>query len=280
MQWTMYDHEGQRKYLTASEVRAFLSKARNSEIDVYSFCWMMAVTGCRISEALSLTEKSIDFESGHVIIRSLKKRGKQIFRAVPLPTEFLNQLRSWLSSGALARERLWPWSRMTGYRRICEVMRAAGICGSYASPKGLRHSFGVRAIQASVPLTLVQRWLGHADIKTTAIYTSAMGPEEREIASRMWRESNAFSRPRAGASQPKPPTRSEGGAAKRPAVEPALRPCRVAKGPGTPPPRPSLPKLTKVVMSAPVSRLRDLLCCPMLQFWLKRLQESYDFSST
>jgi integrase len=75
---------------------------------------------------------------------------------------------------------------MTGYRRIREVMLEAGIRGSYATPKGLRHGFGVRAIQAQVPLNLVQRWLGHADIKTTAIYTNAMGPEEREIASRMW----------------------------------------------------------------------------------------------
>src|SRR5690606_18501731 len=91
--------------------------------------------------------------------------------------------------------RLWPWSRMTGYRRICEVMDKAGIAGSYASPKGLRHGFGVRAIQANVPLTLVQKWLGHADIKTTAIYTCAMGPEEREIAARMWRSSRAGSRP-------------------------------------------------------------------------------------
>lgn len=80
---------------------------------------------------------------------------------------------------------------MTGYRRICEVMSDAMVQGSYASPKGLRHGFGVRAIQASVPLTLVQRWLGHADIKTTAIYTSAVGPEEREIASRMWRHEGA-----------------------------------------------------------------------------------------
>lgn len=135
-----------------------------------------------------MTRDCIDFETKHVIIRCLKKRGKRVFRAIPLPAAFLDFLKGWFRNGEDASQLLWPWSRMTGYRRICEVMDSAGIRGAYASPKGLRHGFGVRAIQSGVPLTLVQRWLGHADIKTTAIYTSAMGPEEREIASRMWRQ--------------------------------------------------------------------------------------------
>ncbi|WP_296583951.1 tyrosine-type recombinase/integrase [Xanthobacter sp.] len=56
-----------------------------------------------------------------------------------------------------------------------------------ASPKGLRHAFGVHAVRSGVPLILVQKWLGHEDIATTAIYTNVLGPEEREIAERMWR---------------------------------------------------------------------------------------------
>lgn len=186
MPWTMYNREGQRKYLTKAETQSFLVAAANRNELVHSFCWVIAVTGCRISEALALTEKNIDFEAQHIVIHSLKKRGKRVFRAIPVPSNLLNKLKKWLAIGALSGERLWPWSRMTGYRRICEVMKAAGICGSYATPKGLRHGFGVAATQSSVPLTLVQRWLGHADIKTTAIYTSAMGPEERELAARMW----------------------------------------------------------------------------------------------
>lgn len=35
-------------------------------------------------------------------------------------------------------------------------------------------------------MNLVQRWLGHASMKTTAIYLLAIGAEECEIASRMW----------------------------------------------------------------------------------------------
>jgi integrase len=66
-------------------------------------------------------------------------------------------------------------------------MIAADIHGACAMPKGLRHAFGVNAFQAKVPPHLIQRWLGHASLRTTAIYGDVMGAEERSIAARMWR---------------------------------------------------------------------------------------------
>jgi hypothetical protein len=82
--------------------------------------------------------------------------------------------------------RLWSWSPVTAWRHVKAVMQAAGIRGVQASPKGLRHGFGVAAVQAHIPLNLVQRWLGDAQLSTTAIYAEAIGPEEQEIAARMW----------------------------------------------------------------------------------------------
>lgn len=191
--WTVTDGTGRRKYLTGKEREAFLHSAATRDRPVRSFCWMLAGTGCRISEALALSEQSIDFEAGHVIIQSLKKRGRSLFRTIPLSPALLRQLRQALDAGELSPERMWPWSRMTGYRRVREVMQAARIIGPHASPKGLRHAFGVCAIQSNIPLNLVQRWLGHADIKTTTIYTDAMGAEERDFASRMWLHENSRS---------------------------------------------------------------------------------------
>jgi hypothetical protein len=52
-----------------------------------------------------------------------------------------------------SKEKLWPWSRKTAYTRVIEVMERAGIEGSQASPKGLRHGFGVACIEKGIPST-------------------------------------------------------------------------------------------------------------------------------
>ncbi|MCW2406949.1 hypothetical protein M2336_003633 [Sphingobium sp. B1D7B] len=182
-----FDSFGSRKYLTADEIDRFVQQSNKNSLEVHAFCSIIAYTGCRISEALSFTQQNIDFSSRQAIIKCLKKRGKAVFRAVPLPAPILKLFKRWFSRRTTSNERLWPWCRMTGYRRIRETMISAGIVGSHASPKGLRHGFGVRAVQSNIPLNLIQRWLGHADIKTTSIYTFVVGPEERLIAQRMWR---------------------------------------------------------------------------------------------
>jgi site-specific recombinase XerD len=81
---------------------------------------------------------------------------------------------------------LWRWSRTTAWTHVKTIMRAARIAEERAMPKALRHAFGVGGTQAGIPLYLIQRWLGHADIQTTAIYTNVMGDEERALADRMW----------------------------------------------------------------------------------------------
>ncbi len=55
-----------------------------------------------------------------------------------------------------------------------------------ATPKGLRHPFGISAVSKGIPLNLAQRWLGHAQVSTTAIYADRVGEEAKSIASRMW----------------------------------------------------------------------------------------------
>ena len=184
---SLYTANGRRKYLTQNERRSFICAASHGEADILAFCWLLCETGCRISEALALRPDRIDYGAGVIVIESLKKRRSGVFRAVPISPPLMRQLRK-LAASIPPNERIWPWCRMTGYRRIKEAMIRAGVAGPQASPKGLRHGFAVAAIGAGVPLNLVQRWLGHADLATTAIYTHAVGDEEREIARRMWKK--------------------------------------------------------------------------------------------
>jgi site-specific recombinase XerD len=86
----------------------------------------------------------------------------------------------------LREKPLWSFSRCTAWRLVKRVMSEAGVLGARACPRGLRHGFGVGALQSGIPVTLLQRWLGHARLTTTAIYVQASGPEEREIAKIFW----------------------------------------------------------------------------------------------
>ena len=180
----MFDGKGRRKYLNDGERRAFLRMVE-SETDPLrkSFCFVLFYTGCRISEALAVTGYHLDLTQGCVVFETLKRRRRGLFRSVPIPdhlTELLKQLA--VSSG----ERVWPFSRPTGYRLVKGLMRQAGIEGVMCCPKGLRHGFGVACIAKGIPLTNVQKWLGHARLETTAIYLDVSGDEERELAKRLW----------------------------------------------------------------------------------------------
>ncbi|MGU3420825.1 tyrosine-type recombinase/integrase [Methylobacterium sp. D54C] len=176
---------GRRKYVNHGERARFIAAAATRPPQIETLCLMLAWTGCRISEALGTTYGDLDPDCGLVSVRCLKKRRDGIVREVPVPRAFLDMLAHVHGAGP-STARLWPIGRTTAWRQVKEVMELAHVGGHAASPKGLRHGFGVHAVRSGVPLNLLQRWLGHADIATTSIYTDLMGPEEREVAARMW----------------------------------------------------------------------------------------------
>jgi integrase/recombinase XerD len=183
----IYDPHGHRLYLTSSERAAFRVAAETAPREVRTYCWTLLYTGCRPSEALALTADRVDFQAAVLTFESKKKRRPGIYRAVPVPATLLDALD--LVHGLRDRKtraRLWTWSLKTAYTRVREVMVKANIAGPHATAKGLRHGFGVACIEKGIPLNLVQRWLGHAQLATTAIYTDAVGDEERHIAARLW----------------------------------------------------------------------------------------------
>lgn len=187
---SLYTSEGQRKYVTAAERQRFLSSAVSfPRPEIATLCLTLAQTGCRVSEALKVVPGAVSPEEGFITLRSLKRRGGAVvFREVPVPMDLIAAIEAVHDlRGAVSSAPLWTVSRSTAWDWVKLVMSRAGIVGGpHASPKGLRHGFAIHAIRSGVPLNLVQRWLGHSSIRTTAIYLQVMGVEEREIAARMW----------------------------------------------------------------------------------------------
>ena len=182
----MFDRRGSRKYLNGAERRAFL-RAIESEQDVTrrTFGLTLFYTGCRISEALNLMTGCVDLAAKAVVFETLKRRGRGHFRPVPIPDTLVTLLDKVLRSAAPS-SRVWNFSRPTGYRLIKGCMARARITGGMACPKGLRHGVAVACLSQKIPLTTVQKWLGHARLETTAIYLDVSGEEERELAQRLW----------------------------------------------------------------------------------------------
>ena len=182
---SLYDGQGQRKYLHQKEVRRLLAAAERGDSVTNLFCQVLYYAGCRLSEALELTPRRLDVETCCIIFRTLKRR-KLTFRHVPVPKPLLTALLAH-ADGRDPHALLFPWCRQTGWRRIKALMDAAAISGPQATPKGLRHQFGCRGVSNQVPESSVGKWLGHANPKSTHVYTAVTGDEAQALAKRMWR---------------------------------------------------------------------------------------------
>jgi integrase/recombinase XerD len=193
MEWSLYDARGRRKYLVSKERWAFVDTALKAEGRIATFCAVLAFSGARISEVLALTPDQLDEANGTINFETLKRRRRGLIRAVPVPQRLFDLLdeahgfRAALEQPSAARCRLWRWSRTTAWRRVKEVMRDAGELDHLSMPKALRHAFGAAATLEMISPLIVQKWMGHARIETTQIYTALVGNEERRLARSTWK---------------------------------------------------------------------------------------------
>ena len=182
----MSSPSGSRKYLNRHERRTYL-RVISAEADPLRRAFMLTVffTGCRISEALNLLVSRVDAAAEALTFETLKRRKPGCFRTVPIPTTLARLLQR-LVSGQPSERRVWGFSRSTAFRMIKAAMKEANITGAMAMPKGLRHGLAVACLSVKIPLTTIQKWLGHARLETTAIYLDLLGEEEHALARRLW----------------------------------------------------------------------------------------------
>jgi integrase len=193
---SLYARNAERKYTNQAERQRFLAVMGRQTSERALFSLLLAWTGGRPSEVLALMPLSFQIERSVVILPTLKRR-KPHAREVPIPPGLMAAidrrfgLRELQRNSETANRRLWSWSsRITVWRFVKGGMLEAGIVGRAACPRGLRHGFAVNALQASVPLNVVQKWLGHSRISTTAIYAAVAGPEEMLFAERFWKSAS------------------------------------------------------------------------------------------
>lgn len=141
--------------------------------------------GLRIQEALSLTEPDLDPRRGSLLVRH-GKGGRR--REIGMDAWGWEQLRPWLASrrdlpvGPLfcvidGPTRGRPWSSAAVRVELRRLASHAGVRRRFA-PHQLRHAHAVELAREGVPLNIIQRQLGHANLGTTSVYLQGIDTEE------------------------------------------------------------------------------------------------------
>jgi site-specific recombinase XerD len=142
-------------------------------------------SGLRITEALSLAESDLDPARGSVVVRC-GKGGKR--REVGMDRWAWQHLDAWIQIRVTMRVGALlcvidgptqgrPWSPTAARATLRQLAVTAGVRRRFA-PHQLRHAHAVEMAREGVPLNVIQRQLGHANLGITSIYLQGIDSSE------------------------------------------------------------------------------------------------------
>ena len=123
----------------------------------FKFLWM---SGVRVTEAINIRKKDIDFDNFLLRVRWLKSR-KWNERVLPLHPQLKDMLEFFIAPFN-ANDLLFPFSRQWAWK-LCEKHLGG-------HPHQLRHSFAVHWLNSGGDIVILHKVLGHSKIQTTMEY--------------------------------------------------------------------------------------------------------------
>jgi site-specific recombinase XerD len=157
--------------LTRQETVAIITNIKN-----HKHCLLIqTIYGCglRVSEAIELRKENLIFDDNVIIIKEGKGRKDRI---VKMPLSIAEQLKAYIDSRNDDNPYVFD-SNMGGHLTIKSVQLIVKKACKKAEIKRsihvhtLRHSFATHLLEQGTDLRVIQRLLGHSNIKTTEIYT-------------------------------------------------------------------------------------------------------------
>ncbi|MGA9100239.1 MAG: site-specific integrase, partial [Methanotrichaceae archaeon] len=168
------------KYLDTIGIETLFSAAKGRDRFILLCLYDM---GCRVGELVTTRVKDIDFKNGFIRIESSRTKTRH-FRAARVSQTTLEAIRESIKPG---QEWLFP-GRSSGHlsiktvqRTLDRLAREAGIQEvsprkklnrKKVTPHILRHSHIVSALMSGVPLSMIQKQVGHMRLSTTEIYAT------------------------------------------------------------------------------------------------------------
>lgn len=168
--------------LSRKEIKTILDKITNSKHKL--LISLSYGSGLRVSEAVNLKVKDVDLDELTIHIKQAKGKKDRI---TVIPEKIKTDIQN-LIAGKKADESVFESERggklttRTAQKVFAAALKKTGIKKS-ATFHSLRHSFATHLLENGVDVRYVQELLGHANIRTTQVYTKVTNPKLKNIKS-------------------------------------------------------------------------------------------------
>ncbi len=169
------------KILTLEEIKNLIDSATNIKHKL--IIKLLYGCGLRVSEIINIENENLNFDEGLIHIRLAK--GKKD-RFVKIPNSIINELKNYYE---LNNSEILFSSNRGGKLTIKTIQKIVQNAGKKSGikkrvyPHLLRHSFATHLLEQGTDLRIIQKLLGHSDIKTTQIYTQISQTNVKNIKS-------------------------------------------------------------------------------------------------
>lgn len=137
---------------------------------------ILYATGMRVREFTRVKIEDIDFQERFITIPAENTKTKTA-RTVWIPQEVLNEVKAYLKLTKGENDKLFNLIP----RRIQQLLKKySKISGVKATPHTLRHMHIVHSLLNKVPITAIQKQVGHKRLTTTQIYSDFAPEQVRE----------------------------------------------------------------------------------------------------
>ena len=178
------DEKGQK--ITIRQTRAFKSLDKNkSEILLKSvqnlkhktIILIMMDCGLRVTECVTLKMSNFNFKKKTIVVRTLKKRGEEVTREIPLSNRLLQILAEYVKERKPEKESDYLFPSTYGehlsrkaVNKFCDRLKKTNPSLRDLHPHALRHTFATTMLANGAELHHVKEMLGHTSYDTTLIY--------------------------------------------------------------------------------------------------------------
>ena len=168
------EYKGRERFVSEEEEQKILHILDDAKKEAFKAAFITLIdTGIRTGEFMRLEVRDIDFTGGKYGIIKMWETKSDKPRAVPLTRRAAAALANIIQGGLDENDIVFPQATPCWMRENwAAIKKKMGLeDDKLFVPHILRHTCASRLVQRGVPILEVQRWLGHADVKTTMRYS-------------------------------------------------------------------------------------------------------------